>query len=745
MKYKNISQYQKYFVINLFRKVILIRMKYDGFRGLLLSLSMTLVVMLTSCAYYNSLYNAEKLFESAQQKPLNAQGRPNAQAIEEYNKAIRKCGYVISEYKNSKWVDDAVFLMGRAFFYRGNNQIQALEKFDELMLYYPNSPHFNQSVLYSARLKFELNEKDEAYEILRNFIQNPSYSDDHDKALLLLADLYLSEENYLQAQFYLTMLIDRFPKSKSFASAYLLLGKTFFDNENYQRSLETFTAITRSKVPKAISNDASYYIAYNQFHLKDFQRAYQTITGLIRREHRLEKINEQNILQARIMAELNRVDDAIEKLQAVVANAPRSLLSAESTFYMAEIYFLKLNDYEKAIETYNNVRRESAQSPFVERAVTRSAVVSQIVQYYRLDSNLSADKLIAEQFKLAEFYLYELSQPDSAMVIYDKIHIQREFLIVRIDSLKTYINDFETMPPSITELPEFTDTHTDSIYHESEHDFKEIFSHDEELDMLIAQAELEDEQNLKVEDEVDIEHLKELLATYENDLRLYNEEFIPQTLFVQMVVFKQFYQNEERVAYYHNRLAVDFPDNRYTESANEFMNGETITFRSRLEKDQLDQYEYAMSYYLQGNEVFQSSLAHIISILDPLTKTTVEGLSEKSKFTLGFIYYFDLGDSLTAKAYFDSLLVHAPSGEYATFTKRFYNGEHFILADRLAIIVEDDLKRAEKEEEQAKQEAERVANESATEEINIDNDSSTIETEQPPPVNDVILAPELDD
>jgi tetratricopeptide (TPR) repeat protein len=214
------------------------------------------------------------------------------------------------------------------------------------------------------------------------------------------------------------------------------------------------------KVEKTVQNDAMYYIAYNQMNLGENETAYQTILKLKKREKRTDKVAEQSILQARILDELNQTDEAIEMLETIATDNPRTTISAEAIFYIAEIQFRKLHDYETAIENYNRVRRETQRSDFADKAVARSAVVSQIVQYRQQNPNMRASQLVNDQFKLAEYYLYELSLPDSAIVIYQKLPYQRNHLQTRIDSLNYIIQLYEYInyvPPI-----EFEETEADT-------------------------------------------------------------------------------------------------------------------------------------------------------------------------------------------------------------------------------------------------------------------------------------------
>jgi hypothetical protein len=198
---------------------------------------------------------------------------------------------------------------------------------------------------------------------------------------------------------------------------------------------------------------------------------------------------------------------------------------------------------------------------------------------------------------------------------------------------------------------------------------------------------------------LNVEQAKIQLATLESDLNEYNDTYIPQSYFMSLVIQKQVYDNDVQVQYYHNRLRFEYPHSRYTEAANEFLKGEKVTHQTKEEKHQLSRYHYAMELYSQGD-----SLDYVVSILDSLTYSYMTDLAEKSLYTLGFIYYFDLADTLNSKVYFDILLTSSPTSEYAVNTRKFYDGDNFLLTHRLPSIVEEENRIAEallREQEEA--------------------------------------------
>ncbi len=84
-------------------------------------------------------------------RPRKSEFRPLVPAEERLLDAcITKCAKVISLYPDSKWRDDAIFLMGKAL-YEKRYYADARTKFVELRRYYGDSPYVDEARLYEGR------------------------------------------------------------------------------------------------------------------------------------------------------------------------------------------------------------------------------------------------------------------------------------------------------------------------------------------------------------------------------------------------------------------------------------------------------------------------------------------------------------------------------------------------------------------------------------------------------------------
>ena len=112
------------------------------------------------CAYFNTLYNAKAKFAEAQEIKYRADPDRLDISLQErnlYDDAIEKAARVVKFYEDSKWVDDALLLMGRAAFEKGDYST-ALRKFDEIMKFYPESNLMAETLLWQGRTRIAVNE-----------------------------------------------------------------------------------------------------------------------------------------------------------------------------------------------------------------------------------------------------------------------------------------------------------------------------------------------------------------------------------------------------------------------------------------------------------------------------------------------------------------------------------------------------------------------------------------------------------
>jgi TolA-binding protein len=655
------------------------------------------IILLGSCAYYNTFFNAEQYFKNAQKESLSADGKPSRSAVQNYNKAMKKCGIILTDYKDGKWADDAMFMLSQCLYYKQKNYLQAKQKFEEVIDFYPDTEFAQRSHIYIARCEREI-DKEEAYRKLRDFLVSSTSQKYLVEATNLLAEYYLEDEVYSQAEFYYKKIIDNYPKSDIYVEAYFSLALLYHRNGEYIESSQIFSDFLKIRTEKKNKLDARYYIIYNDLLQEKYDETLAGITSLMKQEYRERELSAILIVKARAMAKLGDTDQADIIFEQVINENDKTLLSAESSYWRAEMHFRILNNYELAIEYYNNVRTQKSDSPYVDKAMSHSAVASQIVQYHSSRENIELQQLISEQMKLAEYYIEVLELPDSAMVVYDNIINYRDSLALRIDSLNIELIELDTQQKadSLAALSDTLAVEPDSL----------IMPVDSLT--IVLEDSTSVEEIPQVIEPVRQDTILEDIAQLETDVLLYDEEFVPYVKFVKLWLIKNIYQDSTRAVEYYQQFSEDYPDNKYSYGAQAMMQNQEVEFITFADKQQRDKLEYAVTIIDEKPDSAQI-------ILQQIAADTTAQFYQDAIYSLGYLQYFIYQDTTAARPFFDEILTWQNQREWIDTINALYFDGKFLELSRLPALVERERRLAEEAEQLEAEQLEAEAQADTTE------------------------------
>ncbi len=630
-------------------------------------------LLFQSCVYYNTFYNAQKYFESAQGYAIPETGRPPARAIQDYDRVIERCTYILREHPDSKWADDALYLLGRSLFYQQRNLIQAKERFQDMLGVFPESEYVPSSKIYTAKIEYQLANRSEAFLILHEIIVNEDYQKYHPKILLLRSEWHITEGDNPAAQEDLNTIIQNYPRSDEYEEAFLKLGMSYLESEQFEESRQLFEDLLASRVARRIRYDARYYIALSNYYLGNYDKVIQQLDSLSRDEYQQELFARIYVLRARTYTALGEYDRSEQLFKNVIEDNRRSLIAAEASFYLAEMYFRNLARNDDALEYYNQVSRQSRFSPYVEKAMSRSSVVSQLIQLHSTERSLSTYELVQEQFRLAEYYIYEMNLPDSALSVYQTIDKQHDLLTERLEEVKQFLSQNETLVDSLQAAENKIE----------EQEEQQAFGYEEDEFTVEYDSTSTDTLFVKLQEKVYEEQtLKEAIDAYQ-------KEFIPYSYFLSAWVLHQELNRIDEARQYLEKLQDRFPNTRYFYATNQLLKGEQVSLMHPTEKEVEKQYQETLEVLNVDTQKALTRLKEIKDDIESLIEDAsayypnLKKLREKIIYTIGFAYYFDINDSTNARGYFDTILGEAPQSSYSEAVSQFYQHGSFIVIDSL--------------------------------------------------------------
>jgi TolA-binding protein len=438
------------------------------FRWALFTLVVFMAVMVTmpGCAYFNTFYNTKKFYKEALEEQKRRVGdKPSSSEIQKYDKTIEKASKVLQLYPNSRYVDDVLMILGECFYHKQEYR-KAQRKFQELITIFPKSGLAPHAQLWLAKTNIELNDYIGAERALKDLQLREKKGELVNQAQYFLGEIYFRQKQYALAVKEFEVAGQKISDKRMRGAAYMRLGECCSALQQYGLAAGAFrraSSTFRDDVNFTFQARLNYAMALKND--RRFDEALRILEVMLEefRTHRDLALVKLEIADCTRLQ--GKTEQALKLYTAITENHQRTEASAAAFFALGEIYERQAENFMKAKECFDNVRRESARSEKVPEASRRSKAITDLIklkeniarlksQRDALKSNTSDSpngandknkiassleqqannqsinqkpdeggsdptKLAAELAKnkilLAELYLFQFNLPDSAM------------------------------------------------------------------------------------------------------------------------------------------------------------------------------------------------------------------------------------------------------------------------------------------------------------------------------------------
>ncbi len=374
--------------------------------------------------YQNSDYADDALLELG--TTYDGMNRP-LDGIATLNRLIKE------HSKKSNLVNKALLKMG-LMYYNTNDYNNALATYKEVFKYNPTKDEANAALTAIKEIYInDLKRPDEYFAYAESLTGFKASTDEKESAAYQVAENYYQEGKYSEAITALTEYIKKYPKGANSMEAIFFRGECYTTLKKYTEGLADYKAIIalgNSEYYKdALEKAAIISYNYNQ----NFTEAYQYYSTLAEVETKEEKKFEAQLGALRSAHRIGNNTEVIRIADLVIKNTRASVAQKASANFYRGKSSQELKDYNTALESYNEVIRNSENEQTAESRYR----VAQI--YYMRNDLTSAEELAQEAMEANNDYPYWVAK--SLILTADILTDKKDYLNAKA-ALEAVIDNF---------------------------------------------------------------------------------------------------------------------------------------------------------------------------------------------------------------------------------------------------------------------------------------------------------------
>jgi TolA-binding protein len=401
---------------------------------------MAATLCITGCAYFNTLYNAEKKYKEAQKAEraaTQAQTQPQFDDATDlvitrrqtavpigvnkdtYEQVIVKCKHVIARYPDSRHVDDAMLLIGKSLFalQRYDESVAAL---DSLTSRYPKTNLREEAEFLKGKGLVKGQHYDAAVTALSEFIEEYRGSDERPEAFYLLCTSLMELGLADNAVAALTRLEKDHGRSEYRYRTQTDMAGILIDKGLYQQSLAVYERLNRSRIPSNMRYDVWMGMSRSQVELGQYREALVTLDKISGTNLPPNSEPEVLLLRARAFAGADSIPRAITTYGDVAKRFGRGTYGAEANYRLGILYE-SMDSLKTAQKFYQEVPKAFSGSEFAEESIKRSADIGRVLRLQETAGDDSPEAIVLRTFSMAEIQLVQFNNTEKAIPSYEKI------------------------------------------------------------------------------------------------------------------------------------------------------------------------------------------------------------------------------------------------------------------------------------------------------------------------------------
>jgi TolA-binding protein len=381
--------------------------------------------------YFNLYYNTAILYEDAEKEiltqkrdlfstePLVIPGNAKTALV----KVVEKCSKLLQFYSTSSYVDEALLMLGKSFYYQGNYQ-KSNRKFEELLATdIDDEELITEANLWIAKNSFELREFTEALRII-NEVRVKAIEEDYTD---MIKESYVEEIKYrIREKDYPTTILlanefaDVYDDDVVRAQIYYELGMLYTLTGDNDNAILAYEKVFDNEPDFDLEIVAAIKYAVALRNAGQVEKALELFEDIRTEDKFLPSYNEIDFEIGKTLVELGKYNQALDQFRLIDTTYKNTPYASASNFEMGELYRTRFLNYDSAGYYFSKAAASNAPREYLE--ISRSN--------NRLFTKYSGLRKVINRFDRQLYYTQnpEIFVTDSSAYVSDSLKLLEDYL-----------------------------------------------------------------------------------------------------------------------------------------------------------------------------------------------------------------------------------------------------------------------------------------------------------------------------
>jgi tetratricopeptide (TPR) repeat protein len=318
--------------------------------------------------YFNTFYNAQHLFADAVDEMNRSPQKdrdtnyfasylvPQGSATK-FDSVIVKCSKIIQYHADTKYVSEAIFMIGQCYYYQKENE-SAIKKFQELISNFPKDDNVIPAKLWFAKTEYLDRKPDAAMTIVDALIpetHEAGKSDIELEAALLKAQIYVDRKEYDLAADEYAKAVDIGGDGSLRAMAQFQLASTYEINEKYDQAATAYRDVLKYDADPQLEFKSQYHYGTMLANTGKYTSALNLFNDLKSDRPKNEDLALIDLEIAKTYAMMDDTSKAFDFFRFIDSTYRGTPAYDKSNYERGLLYEYRYKDYKSALSYYSKV------------------------------------------------------------------------------------------------------------------------------------------------------------------------------------------------------------------------------------------------------------------------------------------------------------------------------------------------------------------------------------------------------